>query len=105
MTGDVEGEGERLAQEEWKREKNTGCTLLKVAHHGSRNSTSAEFLSLLKPQVSIISCGEDNSYGHPHQELLQRLSDTGTEVYQTPDTGAITVKSNGERTFFTFHLD
>lgn len=65
-------------------------TVLKVAHHGSRNSTSNEFLALANPQIAMISAGRDNSYGHPHEETLKRLQRQGCRIYQTPVSGAVT---------------
>ncbi len=66
-------------------------TILKVAHHGSMYTTDEEFLSLTKPRIALISCGRDNSYGHPHRELLERLENIGAKVYRTDESGAITV--------------
>lgn len=65
--------------------------ILKVSHHGSKNSTSDEFLEMVSPEVSIISCGRDNRYGHPHQELLERLAQTNTRILRTDTQGAIKV--------------
>ncbi len=92
LTGDVEGEGEQLLLEELKERGICKVSLLKVAHHGSRNSTSEEFLGQTRPAVSIISCGRDNSYGHPHEQLLDRLEEQGCYVMQTSIDGAITVR-------------
>lgn len=102
FTGDLEGEGEalvtgRLARpvEQEAVRSDTGksaenITLLKVAHHGSKNSTSDEFLALANPQIALISAGRDNSYGHPHRETLERLQEQGCRIYQTPESGAVT---------------
>ena len=68
--------------------------VLKVAHHGSRNSTGEEVLSVMNPRTAVISCGKDNSYGHPHAETLERLSETGTRWFCTRDYGAVTVTVN-----------
>ena len=68
------------------------CTILKAAHHGSRNSSSREFLQAVSPEITLISCGKENSYGHPHRETLQRLSEAGSKVYITKDSGMITIK-------------
>lgn len=57
--------------------------VLKVAHHGSKNSTMPELLNAVAPQVSIISAGEVNPCGHPSPELLQRLEESGTRVYRS----------------------
>lgn len=93
LTGDAEGVGESVVFEmlagRWSREP---VTVLKAAHHGSRYSTSEELLKVIKPQVTVISCGEDNPYGHPHEETLERLKAAGCEVLTTPQYGAITVE-------------
>lgn len=90
LTGDVEKEGELMLTEELKQYQISEVTLLKVAHHGSRNATSEDFLQQIDAAVSVISCGRNNSYGHPHSELLERL---GRESYilQTANAGALTV--------------
>ena len=67
-------------------------TIYKVAHHGSKHSNSEELLELLQPDIAIISCGESNSYGHPHTETLERLKKVECKVFMTKDVGAITVK-------------
>jgi competence protein ComEC len=68
---------------------------MKVAHHGSKNSTLDNFLSIVKPEYSIVSCGKDNRYGHPNPELLQRLTDIGSNTLITYKTGAVTVETDG----------
>lgn len=82
-----------LTEEKTERaEENTErIDVLKVAHHGSRNSTGEEVLSVVKPKTAILSCSENNTYGHPHEETLERLSEVGTEWFCTKDYGAITV--------------
>lgn len=69
--------------------------ILKVAHHGSRFSSSQTWLEQIHPAISIISCGQHNSYGHPHAELLKRLSGSGSVVYRTDECGAVSVKVLG----------
>ena len=98
FTGDLEGKGEELVQ---KRLSDMlppeGVTLLKVAHHGSKNSTSADFLKAVNPRIALISSGRNNRYGHPHEELLKRLEDYGCFIYQTKESGAVTVRvQNGK---------
>ena len=123
LTGDVEGEGERqLTQElqallgprplqeslalqttrrlqEQRGQREFRVDILKVAHHGSGYSTSTEFLATASPAIAIISCGRNNSYGHPHAETLQRLEDARVPWYGTMDYGALTVNvdSHGNR--------
>ena len=69
--------------------------ILKAAHHGSRRSSSEEFLEKVRPLVSLISCSASNRYGHPGKETLQRLSDTGSRIRITKDCGAVMVWTNG----------
>lgn len=66
--------------------------ILKAAHHGSGESSCREFLDVLEPGITIISCGEDNSYGHPHKETLERMKDCGSAVFITKDHGEILVE-------------
>ena len=68
-----------------------GITVLKVAHHGSGNSTPAELLADISPQIAVISCGENNPYGHPHSETLGRLEEVGAKVLRTDELGAIRI--------------
>ena len=96
LTGDAEGEGEEKLLCALK-ERPSQYELLKVAHHGSKYSTSGELLDMVNPEISIISAGVNNRYGHPHRETLERLRACGTAVYATSDSGAITVKTDGER--------
>ena len=71
-------------------------TLMKVPHHGSRNSTSKDFLELVKPEYAFIFAGKDNRYKHPHKELLERLCQIGCEKFITYECGAITVSTDGK---------
>jgi len=92
------GDAEKEAEHEMLAE-NSGTDLradvLKVGHHGSKNSTTADFLAAVRPQVAIISAGEGNPYGHPSQELLQRLENAGVRVLRTDRDGAVHVLTNG----------
>lgn len=72
------------------------CDVLKVAHHGSRYASSSAFLSMANPKLAIISVGANNSYGHPHQRVLDDLENIGSQVYRTDESGCITVYLNGE---------
>ncbi len=92
LTGDVEGEGERELTAYLESMSLAGLDVLKVAHHGSRYSTSDAFLQTATPRLALISAGTDNSYGHPHEETLERLKRAGCLPLQTADSGAITVR-------------
>lgn len=91
FTGDAEVANEKLRS--WD-----DIDVLKVAHHGSRTSSSEEFLEQVKPEYAIISCGQNNDYGHPHQEVVDRLK--GVKIYRTDEEGTILVTSNGENLEF-----
>ena len=74
-------------------------TVLKVGHHGSNYATSSGFLTVVDPQVAVISVGEGNTFGHPGDETLARLSDV--EVYRTDECGTVTFTTDGERLWVT----
>ena len=97
LTGDLEGEGEKSVAALLRTNAITGVSVLKVAHHGSKNSTKEEFLRQCSPAVAVISCGERNTYGHPHKETLERLNDMGTAVYRTDCSGAVQITVAGNR--------
>jgi competence protein ComEC len=96
LTGDVEKAGEdELKKYLTAHDFTNDVTVLKVAHHGSRNSTDAGFLALASPDYAIISAGRGNSYGHPHRELLGRVDEVGDKVYITYESGAIIMETDG----------
>lgn len=75
--------------------ENIDCDILVAAHHGSRYSNSEMFLNKTTPDYVIISCGENNEYGHPHQEVLDRVSNYNAAVYRTDLQGNITIEIEG----------
>ncbi|MDO4267626.1 MAG: DNA internalization-related competence protein ComEC/Rec2 [Eubacteriales bacterium] len=93
LTGDMsaEGEAEVLKQEQ------EPVMVLKIAHHGSRYSTSEPWLEALEPEWAVISYGEDNRYGHPHQEVTERLQERGTVLWETAKDGAVIVRTDGRQ--------
>jgi competence protein ComEC len=74
------------------------CTVLKIAHHGSYTSTSADFLAAASPRIAVISAGEANPYGHPHDEVLERLEAILREddIFRTDEQGTIEFITDGE---------
>ncbi len=72
------------------------CDVLKVGHHGSRYSSTSEFLTAVSPKYAVISCGSGNSYGHPHSEAIERLEACGADIFVTAESKTITMISNGK---------
>ena len=93
FTGDVESRGEELLCKNGRLEQ---YDVLKAAHHGSRGSSTEEFLRVTQPAAALISAGVDNRYGHPHEETLERLEAAGCRIYSTQQSGTLTVWTDGE---------
>ena len=73
------------------------CQILKVAHHGSNHSSSTHFLNAIKPEIALISAGQNNRYNHPGEETLERLERAGAKVYRTDVMGTIHLQSDGKQ--------
>ncbi len=73
--------------------------ILKVGHHGSAKSTSKKFLAYVKPLGAVISCGKDNSYGHPHREVIDNLNDSNIQYYRTDEQGTVIIGTDGSKYF------
>lgn len=91
FTGDLEEEGENWLLETYGKEI-LDCSLLDAGHHGAANATTEEFLETVNPQAVLISCGRNNSYGHPDQKTLSRITKSGAAYYVTARDGAVTVR-------------
>ncbi|MGM9537498.1 MAG: ComEC/Rec2 family competence protein [Candidatus Onthomonas sp.] len=94
FTGDMEEDEE---EDLLAARSDLSADVLKVAHHGSAYTSSTRFLQQVEPELAVISCGEGNSYGHPHSELIQRLEYLEIPIYRTDLQGEITVSSDGEQ--------
>lgn len=94
FTGDMEEDEE---EDLLAARADLSADVLKVAHHGSAYTSSTYFLQQVQPQLAVISCGEGNSYGHPHSELIQRLEYLEIPYYRTDYAGEITVSSDGSQ--------
>lgn len=93
MTGDAEQKAE---QSMLALGQLLDIHILKVGHHGSKSSTSAAFLEAVKPEAAIISCGKNNRYHHPSEEVIQRLKQAGVYTFVTAWHGEIIIKSDGK---------
>lgn len=94
FTGDAEGPVEKDMVASYG--KKLKCQVLKAGHHGSKTSSTAEFLKLVQPESVVMSLGVNNQYGHPHEALLNRLQKQGVKnIYRTDANGTITIVSDG----------
>ena len=75
------------------------CDVLKLGHHGSNTSTNDEILDLTTPSLAIASCGFENSYGHPHDEVKTLLEERSIPIYRTDELGSIVIGSDGEKLY------
>lgn len=96
LTGDIENE---IANEITPKNLVKEVDYIKVPHHGSKNGLTHALLEVTRPQIAVISVGKNNSYGHPHQEILQMLADFGVKVFRTDRDGNIEVVSDGKKWF------
>lgn len=96
IPGDIEERAESLLVE-GEDEASLRADILVTAHHGSRTSSTAAFLDAISPTVALIPVGLDNQYGHPHDEVIQRLRFRSIRVYRTDFDGTIEVRSDGTR--------
>jgi competence protein ComEC len=92
FASDIDAETERLLVEQY------GATLranvLKIAHHGSKRSSSPEFLDVVRPRIALISAGRHNPFHHPHDETIARIQASGAAIYRTDIDGAIVIDEN-----------
>lgn len=97
FTGDIELEAEKALVAQDK----VDIDILKVAHHGSRTSTTVDFLDWSTPQIGVISAGRNNFYSHPHKETLENLHRAGIEIYRTDQSGLIKAEIRQGQVFAT----
>jgi competence protein ComEC len=90
LTGDVERDAENALAE-----REIAADILKVAHHGSRTSTSTSLLDAVRPRLALISCGRRNTFGHPHPSVLENLRAAGVRTWRTDRSGALEVDLGG----------
>ncbi|PIC65317.1 hypothetical protein CSV79_01460 [Sporosarcina sp. P13] len=91
------GDADTVTEDYIRSKYDVKATVLKNGHHGSKTSSSAAFISSVKPSVAILSYGENNSYGHPHAAIEARLKNVGAKTYKTPVHCNITVTTNGAK--------
>ena len=95
FTGDIEEIAEKEILDNYK--ENTEflkSTILKVAHHGSKTSSTKEFINIVKPKYAVIGVGKDNKFGHPSNVTIENLKTINTEIYRTDEMGEISINVN-----------
>lgn len=95
FTGDIEQEAEGKILKKYNTDI-LQSTVLKIAHHGSKTSTTEGFIDLVNPKIALIGVGKDNNFGHPNKEVLDRIENLGSKIYRTDMHGEISLKVNRE---------
>lgn len=90
FTGDIEETAEKKILNEYD-EQTLKSTILKVAHHGSKSSSTEEFINTVQPQIALIGVGANNKFGHPGNKVIERLQKIGSKIYRTDEDGEISV--------------
>lgn len=94
FTGDIEKEAEIKLLKKYTDRTDLKSTILKVAHHGSQTSSTDEFVKAVQPKIALIGVGKNNLYGHPSDEILQRLKNNNIKIYRTDKSGEISIYIN-----------
>lgn len=97
FTGDIEQNAEEKILKTWNLPK---IDIYKVAHHGSKTSSTEDWIRKIQPRYALISVGEKNRYGHPSQEVIDRLQKIGTQIFRTDKLGAVTVRIDEDKMQF-----
>jgi competence protein ComEC len=104
FTGDIEKEAERYLVK-YLPKGNLASTILKVRHHGSKNSNSVMFLKAVKPEVSVLSTRQTSWYPLPAPSALKRLETLPTRIYRTDRVGAVTLSTDGNEYHINTWMD
>lgn len=97
FTGDIEAIAEKaILNKYFKNLDILKSDVLKVAHHGSKTSSTIEFIEKVKPKYAVIGVGKDNKFGHPSDSTIQNLKKENIKIYRTDKMGEIEIKTNGK---------
>lgn len=96
LTGDIEEIAEKAILEEYKNSNVLKSTILKIGHHGSKTSSTQEFIEKVKPRIALIGVGKNNTFGHPNNVVLERLKNIGAKIYRTDEMGEISINVNNK---------
>lgn len=97
FTGDIEEIAEKEIIEKYKNEKGKlQSTIIKIPHHGSKTSSSEEFINTVNAKIALIGVGENNLFNHPSNEIIDRLKKYGIKIYRTDINGEISIRINNK---------
>lgn len=97
FTGDIEEKAESQILKLYSKNQNLlKSTVLKITHHGSKSSSTEEFLKVVDPKFALIGVGKNNLFGHPNDEIIERLKNHGIKIYRTDENGEIRINTNGK---------
>ena len=92
FTGDIEEEAEKAILEQYSDNINKlQANILKIAHHGSKTSTTEKFLKTVSPKIALIGVGKNNKFGHPNGQVIERLKANKVKIYRTDEDGEICI--------------
>jgi competence protein ComEC len=96
LTGDIEEIAENQILQEYKNTNTLQATILKVAHHGSKTSSTQTFLEAVKPKIALIGVGAKNTFGHPNSGTLEKLQNLNCKIYRTDENGEVSIEVNSK---------
>ena len=97
FTGDIEEIAEKAILEKYKNSTQIlKSDILKIAHHGSKTSSTEEFLETVKPKIALIGVGQNNNFGHPNKNVIERIKNNKIEIFRTDENGEICISTNGK---------
>lgn len=98
FTGDIEEEGEETILKKYvNKPEKLKSSVLKVAHHGSKTSSTENFIKAVKPEVVLIGVGKNNLFNHPNQEVVERFKNSNIKIYRTDKNGEIEIRVKGSK--------
>ena len=105
FTGDIEEASEKEILKLYSKNKDLlKANILKVAHHGSKTSSTSEFINVVNPKIAVIGVGKNNKFGHPNENVLERLKQLGCKVFRTDLGGEISIEVNRSSEYRTISI-
>ena len=102
FTGDIEDIAEKEIMQEYKNNLEIiNSNVLKVGHHGSKTSSTQEFIMSVKPKIALIGVGENNKFGHPNIDVIERMLKIGIKIFRTDINGEIDIQVKKDGKIFT----